>query len=320
MTLQPLFVKLSQNTEGNIEYSSSSAVLLMELLKITISFCMLLSDSKLQAVRPGGWVLLQYAMPAFVYFVNNNITFLILSNLNATTFQLLGQLKTIFTAILFRLVLGCQLGYYQYLAIWQLACGMAVSQISSASESRPGHSSALGVALMVFSCALSSLGGIYNEKLLKDRAKESIHWQNVFMYSWGIVFNMVTFLYFDLDSLMTSGMFKGYNIWTGAVIVNNALNGLAISALLKYADNIARIYANAAAMLLTMICSVILFGERLSPQLLLAICVVSASAVQYNVRPEQLGFHEVSDIRSRRPVEDAQAEKSKINGESHKTS
>lgn len=44
------------------------------------------------------------------------------------------------------------------------------------------------------------------------------------------------------------------------MILNNALNGLAISAILKYADNIARVYAHSAAMLTTMVCSVALFG------------------------------------------------------------
>mmetsp|Transcript_108630 Transcript_108630/g.338712 ORF Transcript_108630/g.338712 Transcript_108630/m.338712 type:complete len:204 (+) Transcript_108630:502-1113(+) len=134
-------------------------------------------------------------------------------------------------------------------------------------------------------------GGIFNEKLLKDKQKDSIHWQNILLYSWGVVFNLATVVVRG-DMVSRRSFFAGYNVWTCAVVLNNALNGLAISAILKYADNIARVYASAAAMLLTMVVSVTLFGETLSPQLLLAILVVSASAVQYNVRPEQLGFEE----------------------------
>merc|ERR1712217_233928 len=84
--------------------------------------------------------------------------------------------------------------------------------------------------------------------------------------------------------------FAGYNFWTWIVILNNALNGLAISAILKYADNIARVYAHAAAMLTTMVASVFLFGEALSSQLVIGVAVVSASAIQYNVKPEQFGW------------------------------
>merc|ERR1719461_2054815 len=80
--------------------------------------------------------------------------------------------------------------------------------------------------------------------------------------------------------------FAGYNFWTWIVILNNALNGLAISAILKYADNIARVYASSAAMLTTMVASVLLFGATLSSQLVLGICIVFASAIQYHVKPQ----------------------------------
>ena len=47
-------------------------------------------------------------------------------------------------------------------------------------------------------------------------------------------------------------------VW--AVVLNNACNGLAISAVLKYTDNIVRVFAHAAAMLLTMAVEVVLSG------------------------------------------------------------
>merc|ERR1740120_335751 len=83
-----------------------------------------------------------------------------------------------------------------------------------------------------------------------------------------------------------SGMFHGYNSWAVAVVVNNALNGLAISAILKYADNIARVYAHACAMLLTMVLSVLLFSQSPTPQLVIACSVVGASTIQYNTKSQ----------------------------------
>merc|ERR1719188_1733147 len=87
-----------------------------------------------------------------------------------------------------------------------------------------------------------------------------------------------------------SGLFSGYNSWAVAVVLNNALNGLAISAILKYADNIARVYAHAAAMMATMLLSVAFFGESPTPQLVIAVSIVGASALQYNLKPEHLGL------------------------------
>eukprot|EP00929_Paragymnodinium_shiwhaense_P033214 TRINITY_DN18284_c0_g1_i1.p1 TRINITY_DN18284_c0_g1~~TRINITY_DN18284_c0_g1_i1.p1 ORF type:complete len:368 (+),score=84.06 TRINITY_DN18284_c0_g1_i1:136-1239(+) len=307
MTLQPMLVKLSQNAEGKIEYNTSSNVLVSEALKFVISGCLYVGDQR----QPKGQMrlreFLEYAVPGLIYFVNNNLNFLILMYVDATTFQLLSQLKTVFTALLFRYFLGHQLSFYQYLAIWQLACGSAVSQIPvSGDHSREeSRSSLLGFCFAAFSCLLSASGGIYSEKLLKDKAKDSLHWQNMQLYTWGIVLNVISMLASDYSTILQDGVFKGYNGWTWAVTLNNALNGLAISAILKYADNIARVYAHACAMLLTMLLSTLFFQTPITPKLVLAVAVVSSSAFQYNVKPEHLGFDALPTTPKYEKLEDA---------------
>ena len=64
-------------------------------------------------------------IPAFIYFVNNNVVFFILKLVDPVTFQLLSQLKTIFTGLLFRLFLQRRLSAIQYTALITLACGTA---------------------------------------------------------------------------------------------------------------------------------------------------------------------------------------------------
>ena len=53
--------------------------------------------------------------------------------------------------------------------------------------------------------------------------------------------------------------------------------GLAISAVLKFADNIARVYAHAVAMLATMALSVQLFALPVTPQLVIGMCARTCS-------------------------------------------
>merc|ERR1739848_536738 len=141
------------------------------------------------------------------------------------------------------------MGIYQYIAIWQLACGTAMSQIPKCSAEGSSEvqkqSSLIGLLVSILSCVLSAFGGIYSEKLLKGDVKESIHLQNMQLYAWGILFNVVGMFIQDGESVLNSGLFSGYNGWAYAVVVNNVFNGLAISAILKYADNIARVYAHA---------------------------------------------------------------------------
>ena len=83
--------------------------------------------------------------------------------------------------------------------------------------------------------------------------------------------------------LQTSGLLGGFTGAAYAVVLCNACNGLAISAVLKYADNIARVYAHAIAMIVTMLACVHLFHAPVTPQLVIAIVLVACSTLQYNM-------------------------------------
>jgi len=290
MTLQPILVKLSQDDTNKIVYSAVSATLLTELLKLGISSTLFILEGK---GRPSEWNMrdaIRYAIPAIIYFVNNNLVFKILDRVDAPTFQLLSQLKIVFTGVLFRICLGRKLNAFQYLAIWQLACGAAVSQIQIKCNNSDERSSLLGLLLSVVSCMLSALGGIYSEKLLKEKPVGGFHFQNIQLYLWGILFNLLGTRLSNGSTLDRSSdsLFKGFGFWAYLVVINNALNGLVISAILKYADNIARVYSHSAAMLLTMVISVLFFKREPTPQLFLAIVIVTASGLQYNIKIEQV--------------------------------
>ena len=138
------------------------------------------------------------------------------------------------------------------------------------------------------SSMLSALGGIYSEKLLKGRPSASIHWQNIQLYTWGILFNAVGVFMKDSRRLSARGALTGYEFWAWSVVLCNALNGLAISAVLKYADNIASVYAHAIAMMATMAVSTQLFHAPITPQLVLAVTLVATSTLQYNLPKELL--------------------------------
>lgn len=305
MSLQPVLVTLSKNPQGSFSYSVPSSTMLSEALKLGISLVLLtqqMLSGKVTSILAEDSLseFCSYIIPSFIYFINNNCIFFILQAVDPTTFQLLSQMKTIFTGLLFRVFLNRRLTAVQYLALFTLACGTACSQLPAGGAGgsrwhRSDAAAAIGVAapvigglLSVFSALLSALGGIYNEKLLKGRPSTSIHWQNIQMYVWGVVFNALCAYMKDGDSMRRNGLLAGYNGAAWAVVVCNALNGLAISAVLKYADNIARVYAHAIAMMVTMGVSVQLFAAPVTPQLLLAVTLVATSTLQYNLPKEWL--------------------------------
>jgi len=240
-----------------------------------------------------------FAIPAFVYFINNNLIFVILMYVNSTTYQILSSLKTVFTGILFRIILKRVLSPVQSTAILILACGAAVSQfpicptctceaVGEGGE-RPVTWTAgewLGALVAMLACLLSAFGGIYSELLLKkDGQCHSIHLQNMLLYGWGVVFNATALVFKDREAIAANGLLQGYVPIVWLLILNNALVGLAISAILKFANNLVRVFAHTAAMLLTMFLECLFMGATFSPQLGTSIIIVSASTFLYNLHP-----------------------------------
>jgi len=300
MSLQPVLVTLSKNKSGGFDYSVPSSTMLSEGLKLALSVVLLarqmLSGQISSVLHEDSLAeFFSYMTPSFIYFINNNCIFFILQAVDPTTFQLLSQMKTIFTGLLFRVFLKRRLSAVQYLALVTLACGTACSQLPSGAKHSYKTTLGAGMAtpvlgglLSVLSSLLSACGGIYNEKLLKGRPSASIHWQNIQMYIWGVAFNALGAWLKDGEAMATHGILSGFSAAAWAVVLCNALNGLAISAVLKYADNIARVYAHAIAMMITMAVSTQLFKAPITPQLVLAAILVFTSMVQYNLPKEML--------------------------------
>jgi len=309
MALQPLLLTLSKDDDGYFAYSVPSATMFCELMKLAFSLgalaLMLFQQPELRSKTISDRPLMEFAqflVPSLIYFANNNLAFVILQSLDPTTFQLISQTKTIFTGILFRFMLKKRLGIFQWMALFFLACGTACSQIPTASPSSEGDShglmlleasssaenktpipAAVGVGVSLVTALFSSLAGVYNEKLLKGRVFAPIHWQNVQMYIHGFWLNLVFMLIYDGAEIKEKGLLHGYTAIAWAAVVCNAFVGLAVSAVLKYCDNIARVYAHSISLVVVLVVSVPLFGLDPTAQLVLALLLVIASTVQYNI-------------------------------------
>jgi UDP-galactose transporter len=243
-----------------------------------------------------------FAIPAFVYFVNNNLIFVILMYVSTTTYQVLSSMKTVFTGVLFRVVLKRILSEKHITAILVLACGAAVSQIPACvcgdSNIRDANLSALptgdrdasteyiGGLCTMLTCFLSAFAGVYSELLLKkDGRLHPIHLQNQLLYAWGILFNSLALFAHDREAIQRSGLFKGYTAGVWLLILNNALVGLVISAIFKFANNIVRVFAHTGAMVITMVLETLVDTMPFSAKLVVSVTIVGAATFLYNSEP-----------------------------------
>ncbi len=100
------------------------------------------------------------------------------------------------------------------------------------------------------------------------------------------------------DIVENGGLFSGYTFIVLLLIINNSLVGLAISAILKFANNLVRVFAHTAAMLLTMLLETLFMGVAMSPQLATSIMIVTGSAYLYNVHPSPQPIATASNLLS----------------------
>ena len=294
MALQPVLMTLAKNPETHtFDYSIPAAVMLQELLKLSLSLCLLAEDrlrTGKQILHSGSLrELCLYFIPSVVYAFNNNFVYFTLLYLTPVVFQLLSQLKTVFTGVLFWLILQRQLAAMQWLALVVLACGTASSQLSSSTCDEQGADllpdTWIGLLLAVASSANSAFAGVYNEKLLKGRPESSVHWQNAQMYIWGVALNGAKFVLDarNMAQLSRGGLLGGFNGWACAAVLCNALMGISIGFVLKFANNIARVYAHGIAMLVTLLITWQLFGTPITMQVTISMVLVVSSTIQYTV-------------------------------------
>ncbi|KAF7246976.1 CMP-sialic acid transporter [Varanus komodoensis] len=107
------------------------------------------------------------------------------------------------------------------------------------------------------------LSGVYFEKVLKS-SDTSLWVRNIQMYLSGIVVTLVGVYMSDGAQVMENGFFYGYTQYVWFVIFLSSVGGLYTSVVVKYTDNIMKGFSAAAAIVLSTIASVILFGLQIS--------------------------------------------------------
>jgi UDP-galactose transporter len=265
-------------------WNSQSGVIVQEVIKGTICALVLLRSGGVRALRAAlrpTREAFQTALPALLFLAQNNLQYLAAKHLDATIFAVLFQLKTLATALLSVLVLGKRLGPAQWLALFILVGGAACMVLDQdeldAGADAGGRSVATGVVAVVTSCVFSGLSGVYFEKILKD-STVSLAARNVQLACYSCAIGLTTWYQ---SGGSPSQFFSGYSTCVWLAICNNALGGLLVAAVVKYADNILKNFANTLAIVNTTVVSTAFLGGSLGPQSALGVGMVISSIFVY---------------------------------------
>ncbi|KAG0473898.1 hypothetical protein HPP92_015755 [Vanilla planifolia] len=277
---------------GKYEYSITTANFSVEALKCAFSLAALFRIWSTEGVTENNRLSTSfdevsvYPIPAALYLVKNLLQYYIFAYVDAPAYQILKNLNIISTGVLYRLILKRKPSEIQWAAFILLCAGCTTAQLNSSSDHvlqtpLPGFLMAIVIAL------LSGFAGVYTEAIIKKRPSRNINVQNFWLYIFGMLFNMIAIFIQDFDAVANNGFFHGYSFITVCMILNHALSGIAVSMVMKFADNIVKVYATSVAMLLTAIVSVFLFGFQLSLAFFLGTTVVSVSVYLHSIGKPQ---------------------------------
>ena len=289
-----LLFKASQH-EGAYAYSPGGAQAAAEAMTLALSAAFFAREHARSGGSGGALrafaaqvreprLLTHYAGLALLYLFINQTHFVIYAWADAASVALVKCTSTLVTALLLWGALARPISPLQWTAIGQQACGLFVVQYDACAGA-PLLS--LPVYAALFACvATSAVAGVWNENLLKSSAT-SLHVQNACLYVLGVALNLAVFALegpvpdADGGTPHKRGLLEGYNSTVLGLVTSQALLGLVVVAVLKYADAVIRMLGNACSVALLYAYNVAHLGWDVNPTYLAGCVIVVTSSYGY---------------------------------------
>ncbi|OVA11062.1 Nucleotide-sugar transporter [Macleaya cordata] len=323
--LQPVLVFMSK-VDGSFKFSPISVNFLTEATKVLFAIVMLLLQARhqkvgekpllsvstfVQAARNN--VLL--AVPAFLYAINNYLKFIMQLYFNPATVKMLSNLKVLVIAVLLKMIMKRRFSIIQWEALALLLIGISVNQLRSLPEGTTTLGLPIATAAYIYTLifvTVPSMASVFNEYAMKSQFETSIYLQNLFLYGYGAIFNLLGILVTAIVKGPSSfDILQGHSKATMLLIFNNAAQGILSSFFFKYADTILKKYSSTVATIFTGIASAALFGHTLTINFILGISIVFISMHQFfsplsQVKDEsQSGTWEMRDAQNNHKLENS---------------
>eukprot|EP00756_Hemistasia_phaeocysticola_P001971 Hpha_TRINITY_DN11364_c0_g2::TRINITY_DN11364_c0_g2_i1::g.63052::m.63052/K15272/SLC35A1_2_3; solute carrier family 35 (UDP-sugar transporter), member A1/2/3 len=286
-------VKFTQDSGGGYSYNKWCVYFFAEVLKLTAS---------------GGWCLwkwhtdeqmreklvverrdvMQYAVPAFVFFAQNNLSFPALQHMSNGAFQLLLNLRIVAVGVLSVIVLGKPLNKLEWAGIFLLTNGAAQFQL--AGMARAGDAANMtadftGLMIMGAIIACAAGGNIATQLVMQRKNDQPLMLQNTFLYAWGVMMNAMNWCasVWGLHSGKPEPWLGDFNRIQIISVIFFAAYGLSISAILKVFGAITRTLISCVAIVLTALIDYTWFRVNLSALQITTFITIFVSVFIYSV-------------------------------------
>ena len=278
-------------------YSTSSALLAMELVKLALSMHMVVFSGAESDV-PAGSAVSKYIyliahswkmmVPAVIYLVMNILGFVALGHLDASTFSIIAQMKVFTTAIFSVLILQKQLPMRRWRALTTLTLGVILisnealpRRADGATDGQHAHQMkqfAIGMAASFGDVLLSGFVSIYFEMVLKSKSETYSVWdRNLQLAFWSTVI-YAPIMFYDNPT----NPFYGWSVVTLGCAAVGALGGVLVALSIKYTDSIMKTIATTGSIVLTTVLNAAFLSGPFTLPIWAGGLIVVVSVFNYN--------------------------------------
>ena len=278
-------------------YVASTVIASAELGKIVLSYILLVASDGQSAARdmlrevPSNATRL--VVPSVLYVIQNNLLFEGMRLLSPTAYMVCSQSKILTSAFCSVLLLGTRITHKQYVALLVLVCGMVMVQSeegrrqnASSDTVRTGET-IRGMVTVLTATFTSGFAGAYLEKMYKEAGaqKRSVWFRNAQLACFSLPMAMIGSAWRDGERLrVKEGAFQGYDSIVVLVIALQAVGGLVVAAVLRYAGNVLKCFAVSISICNCAVTTTLLSddGHSLSASTILCIALVIGSTFLYS--------------------------------------
>jgi len=220
------------------------AVLLTEFLKLLVSLGLAaqrpsyLKDSTSNLTQKD---VMWLVSAAAIFTVNNILLWWAIGQNDISTFAILRDTMVLWTALLWRGIFGVALGWTRLAAIWVVFMGLVLNQVQLWEQA----TWSLAPLLVLAMTCCNALASVVNELALKQHRTVDINLQNSVLYFTCIILTLLTLLLSKRwRDVYAHGFFHGFTRHTMFTVSLQALAGLSVSRILKYADAVQKTVAS----------------------------------------------------------------------------
>lgn len=285
---QPIAVGMSKQPDGTYTYNKTWMVIFTECFKLV--FCIVAFLCQYFSTEPVSRHLLHnlpfaqslhFVIPSILYAIANTLVYIGMSYINPALFHVFGNIRIMTAGVLYRIFMNRPQNDLQWMALVILTCGAVLASPQSNMSNNPNENNTLGLLAGFMMCLCSSASSIYTEINYKKTAQLSIFYQNIVLYLYGILINLIWLVYSDFENLTNAEALDGFDVYALHVLIAQSLMGISLSFIFKYLDNIVYVIAFTVSMFVSAFLSVFLFEFTFTIQFGIALLLVTFSVYLY---------------------------------------